>query len=140
MYLFNPNTARVTNSSQFVSCTVTYDDGTFDTLTTFLHIVDCETEDCDMGRHVSPIQSTTTQVSNDVQIFPNPASNKLNIVIPGLDQTALLQIFDVTGKEILQKNITQTNSQLLLPTIPQGMYVIKINNSKLNVVRKVIIE
>jgi len=128
------------NSSQFVTCIVTYDDGTFDSLTTFLHIVDCETEDCDMGRQVNPIQRASPQANNDVQIFPNPASNKLNIVIPSLDQTAVLQIFDVAGKEILQENITQTNSVLLLPAISEGMYIIKINNSKLNVVRKVIIE
>ena len=56
------------------------------------------------------------------EIYPNPNNGVFTLKIDVLFTQAALIIFDVTGKQILQQNITKNETQLNLLAYPQGMY------------------
>ncbi|MCF8429924.1 MAG: T9SS type A sorting domain-containing protein, partial [Bacteroidia bacterium] len=79
---------------------------------------------------------------NTTKIFPNPAKNLLNI--ESKNNITSIQIFDITGKEILNKipeKLTQ-NLQINLSEIliPKGIYFIKIQSMEGFITQKLIIE
>ena len=73
-------------------------------------------------------------VSNDLRIYPNPAKDQCFIQLPENSDVAVVNIFDVSGKLVLSKNLNQLNStySLEIQSLSEGMYLIEINtNDKL---------
>ncbi len=62
---------------------------------------------------------------NKFNIYPNPTSNIINIF--GETEIELLQIFDVSGKQLIAKK--ESNS-VDVSKLPKGIYFLKINNKE----------
>lgn len=80
------------------------------------------------------ITSFTEQQQTDVRIYPNPAHNTLYIVTTGTIQQAIAEIYDITGRLIITKNIaasstTDINIEKLLP----GNYILKLRSGNTNI-------
>lgn len=85
-------------------------------------------------------------VNTGVSVFPNPAHDKITVVIDGQDHAmGVLEIFDVTGKVAISKNeipfgkndnLTQIDIRDLRP----GMYFIKIATANNFYIKKIIID
>ncbi len=73
---------------------------------------------------------TKGNVERKVEIFPNPAQNLLNIRITGYKESAQVHLFDITGRELLYKNISKATSQMDISTLKQGIYLIRIFNGR----------
>jgi hypothetical protein len=67
-----------------------------------------------------------------ISVFPNPANDIL--YINGLSQNTKVTIFDIFGKMVFSKQIT--NNQIDLNGFQSGVYSIKMENSKGIVTRK----
>ena len=66
--------------------------------------------------------------SFQVNIFPNPANDYLNIQLENANFTNLsYTIFDLSGRTIQQGNLTET---IDIQTLNNGFYIIKIQNQK----------
>ena len=92
-------------------------------------------EDCDgldMITSIHKIANTT------VKIYPNPASEIINVDVKG-DLSLKISLFDFGGKLI--NSITNTN-QLEVNSIPSGIYFLKLKDSKSGeiVIEKIVIE
>jgi len=77
-------------------------------------------------------------VSLSFSLFPNPAKNVLNI--NSINAVSKVQIFDITGKQVLEDS-TLTNNQVNISALNTGLYLVKmfdINNN--NSTKKLIIE
>jgi len=61
-------------------------------------------------------------------IFPNPVSNRLQIVFPKNIQEAQVSLFDILGKLILNKGISETSNSINLEDTKTGIYIIKIQS------------
>ena len=68
----------------------------------------------------------------DVVITPNPVVNLLNIA--GADN-ALVQVFDVNGKQILSEVY---NKPIPVSELPSGLYMVKITTDQGSVVKKIV--
>jgi hypothetical protein len=68
----------------------------------------------------------------NISVFPNPANDIL--YINGLSQNTKVSIFDIFGKMVFSKQIT--NNQIDLNSFQSGVYSIKMENSKGIVTRK----
>jgi C1A family cysteine protease len=80
------------------------------------------------------IENRSAQLIN---IFPNPATDK--IIVSGLDHSANLEIVDISGKSL--KTIENyTGGDISLSGMAKGVYFIRIQNEKLNVVRKIMVK
>jgi hypothetical protein len=56
-------------------------------------------------------------------VYPNPASDLINVILPD-DSYSSLQVIDMTGKEVMQQNITATQMQIDASSLINGIYFI----------------
>ncbi len=80
---------------------------------------------------VSIIQSPTsknTQTQTEYLVYPNPASDKL-FIHTNSNHQYLIQIFDLSGKLLLNQNSPR---EIHINTLPTGLYILKITDEKGN--------
>ena len=69
-------------------------------------------------------------LASEVKVFPNPVSTDLYIEIANNTNTVALELFDVSGKIVLQKAVSNESISLNMKNLPQGVYFLKISSSK----------
>jgi hypothetical protein len=70
-------------------------------------------------------------IASDVQkvaVFPNPATNVVNINLTGFTGKSNVSLFDVNGRVVLRRVVSTDNSQLDISALPAGVYMMRINN------------
>ena len=80
------------------------------------------------GGMTTTISQSSSTVSKDMLIYPNPVQDFLNLQISGLSsETVSFQVFDAAGKLVMQYNSVGTNNlhRLQVKQLPQGNYFIK---------------
>jgi hypothetical protein len=73
----------------------------------------------------------TDVVTSDVPkvaVFPNPASNVVNINLAGFKGKADVSMFDANGRVVLRRQVSSANTQLDISALPAGVYMIRIKN------------
>lgn len=81
------------------------------------------------------IVSATLQ-NNVIEIFPNPASEKLHIISSG--KISQLRIFDLPGKELLLQNVNKLEFEINTRFFSPGIYFIQLEMENDIVVKKFI--
>ncbi len=81
------------------------------------------------------VEDITTSITNndrggtDVNIFPNPVSDKLTIDLPDFPkENATVQIYDSIGKLVQTNTLNNKQSQISLTNLPPSIYIVKIFN------------
>ncbi len=80
---------------------------------------------------------------SDVLIYPNPASDKLNVSVSGKEKQLLIQITDARGN-IIFRELIQTGSGNLIYTVDirnyaDGLYFVRLSNGQRSFVQKVLV-
>ena len=76
--------------------------------------------------------NTVSNINNESSFFgfPNPTENKIAIT-NNLEsgQNATLEVFDINGKRVIQKNVTGGNSEITIDAteLSSGVYIYKLN-------------
>jgi hypothetical protein len=75
----------------------------------------------------------------DVQVYPNPASDRLNIVV---SKDSKVQILDLNGKRVgAERNVSANQKQVIDVTdLAKGIYMVRVSNSQSVEVKKVVIK
>ncbi|OQX74519.1 MAG: hypothetical protein B6D61_11555 [Bacteroidetes bacterium 4484_249] len=97
--------------------------GTIDNTGTFAF----ESIDCDLitGENKPPVQQ-----QQKVDIFPNPAGNKLNIQLPAEIESAYIAIYNEQGVLIQKREMSAGNNTVSLKKLPKGVLVVKVSGAK----------
>lgn len=66
--------------------------------------------------------------NENISVFPNPANDFITIDLGNYTEKAEISIYDISGKIVLNKTITEENAKLDISNIPNGMYLIKISD------------
>jgi hypothetical protein len=72
-----------------------------------------------------------------VQVFPNPVQDRLQIM--GLKETSQVLLLNQVGQAVFQTQSEPQQDELLLPSLPAGVYWLKIQNKEGLVVKKIIL-
>ncbi len=78
----------------------------------------------------APTGVNSFSVGYNVTIYPNPASNKLFVVLPPGIQDALCRIVDLKGAVLIEEKLLQTKNELSLEALPPGIYFIAITGMR----------
>jgi len=71
------------------------------------------------------IPTSKTEInSNELKIFPNPTSNKLNIKTTGINGE--IAIFDILGNRIVHQKIINNNTEIDVSQFSQGTYLVHV--------------
>ena len=81
----------------------------------------------------------STSLSNDefsisnteITISPNPGRNKLNIKLSNTDGEMNLEVYDVLGKRVYKRLITQLESSINVTNWKSGVYLVRISNNEI---------
>ena len=84
-----------------------------------------DTSDCIA---IAPILGfNASKAMAEVKVFPNPASNRLEIHFP--DHTATIEIYNANGTKVLQLDNFNSGNELFLEQCKSGIYQIKITTA-----------
>lgn len=95
--------------------------------------------DCD---YVEPVSTIPTRKYSDINIYPNPAADCINISFDNNKHSDFfLSIYDVQGKLQKSKKLDLNNSNISISDLVTGIYILKItDNEKVLKMDKLIIE
>jgi subtilisin-like proprotein convertase family protein len=80
----------------------------------------------------------TNSLSN-ITIYPNPTKDFLNINIPQAIGVSKLKLFDIQGREVLEKITNNTIEVLNIGDLQSGVYMLSIENEANKTIKKVIL-
>lgn len=70
-------------------------------------------------------------VNLDIRIYPNPTKGVLKVEIPGIgDIKPTLVVYNLQGKQLVHKTVSNQISTINLSGHPAGMYIMKIVNGQ----------
>jgi hypothetical protein len=92
----------------------------------------------------SLVSSNAVELSNQIQLYPNPASNEVNISFKGnIDyKNITLKIYDFSGKEVINNNnITKEQGRIFINTenLSNGFYMLEFNTDLGRISKKLMI-
>ena len=90
------------------------------------------------GFHQPIFEITTidnTEICCEVNIYPNPTIDQLNIQVKEIDQFSRFDIFDVNGKLLNTRLIDQNNMQLSFYKYATGVYFISFISTENQLIR-----
>ncbi len=90
------------------------------------------------GFHQPIFEITTidnTEICCEVNIYPNPTIDQLNIQVKEIDQYSRFDIFDVNGKLLNTRLIDQNNMQLSFYKYATGVYFISFISTENQLIR-----
>lgn len=91
------------------------------------------------SRYILGFQEPISQKLN-IQIYPNPANEQVNIYCDFYDQLKTnLKIYNLKGQLIYNKKLTEINTSISVKEFEAGMYIIRLENEKTLLTKKLII-
>ena len=100
---------------------------------------------CNETQKVKIIQQVTTSllspIGSEIQVMPNPVlhQKRLTISIPEDIKTCQGTIVDLSGKVVSQMKLLSGDNSVHID-FPQGLYILKINSSKVNYITKIVVD
>lgn len=89
----------------------------------------------------SRIVLVRNKINGGYVIYPNPANNFIGISTGyTVNNKAALQLFDATGRLLVNKNITSANEEINTSQYPNGTYMLRVLNEEETITYKVIIK
>ncbi|MCK4662191.1 MAG: T9SS type A sorting domain-containing protein [Bacteroidales bacterium] len=70
-----------------------------------------------------------TTFSKDFVLYPNPATDYINISLSHNNQTNKFEIYDITGKLILSEKLISTLTKIHITALSKGLYFYRIKNN-----------
>jgi hypothetical protein len=61
-----------------------------------------------------------------LEVYPNPAQDKLNINLTGFDAVSAIKVFDVNGKAVISQGKGSIQSQMNISKLLKGIYLVKV--------------
>ena len=79
-------------------------------------------------------------ITNNIEIFPNPATDKLNIIFPEVPKAKVeVKLFDNIGQKVAEYKFANKINEIDLKGFADGMYYIKVETKNGDILRKIVI-
>ncbi len=97
-----------------------------------------------LRKHTNPTAGiqTSTDFEKNIQIYPNPASSFVNVILPETSENLTVEIFSIQGACLYSKQVTSSLHQILLndDEFANGMYILRVFGNSINASQRIIIE
>jgi len=77
-------------------------------------------------------------VEEDINVYPNPASDNIIFNIDHITGVTNIEIFDIMGKKVMEQKLPD-NKQIQINNLPQGIYIFQIINNENKFTGRIII-
>jgi len=93
----------------------------------------------DLANHVPIISGINDIKSALVELYPNPASNVLNIVSYNVE-IEKINIYNLNGQLVLNKDVNNNQKTINISSLESGIYIVDILSDNIFIKRKLIVE
>ncbi len=91
--------------------------------------------------HFLSLTSAINKKDNNIEIYPNPATNKLTLNTYNFQLLPFtFQLYDIQGSLQREGKITNTQAEINVVDLPRGIYVLKIVTDKQIITKKVVLQ
>ncbi|HWB63482.1 MAG TPA: C10 family peptidase [Chitinophagales bacterium] len=80
-----------------------------------------------------------TQATNSFSLFPNPAKNEITVHFAAYTTGTSIVVEDILGKTLLTMPVTAPETQVDLSALPNGVYLLQLNQVAKRTVRKFVV-
>ncbi|NND07285.1 MAG: T9SS type A sorting domain-containing protein [Saprospiraceae bacterium] len=77
------------------------------------------------------------QFSEELNVFPNPTTNNIQVEMPWIRSEARIQIMSVNGRLLSERITTAITEPISLSGLPGGMYLIKVESAEGQAIKRV---
>ena len=89
----------------------------------------------------APLSLNTVGHITKASISPNPAQNMVKISLNSDELIKNIQLFDVTGKLILnQNNIDKNSTNLYVSDLNSGLYIVSVKTNKTMITKRLVVQ
>ncbi len=89
----------------------------------------------------NPLSTETSVIVEDISVYPNPATDHVNIVLSNSTENVSVALYDTMGRIVVDKVTSEENRiELNIYGIASGVYYLKIFIAENSVVKKLIIK
>jgi UDP-3-O-[3-hydroxymyristoyl] glucosamine N-acyltransferase len=81
-----------------------------------------------------------TETTSNIAIIPNPSKDKITISSPAITGNTQLTIFAVKGEKVLERQLTDNETQIDISALPRGVYFVRLQGEKMVEVTKLVKE
>lgn len=79
-------------------------------------------------------------MNSNFSVYPNPASDKVNVSLAGVEGTVNVQIVDITGRTVKELNGNAQGMNIEVSDLSRGTYFVHMTGENVNAVRKLILK
>ena len=89
----------------------------------------------------NPLSTETSVIVEDISVYPNPATDHVNIVLSNSAENVSVALYDTMGRIVVDKvNSEENRIELNISGIASGIYYLKISIAENSVVKKLMIK
>ncbi|MEZ4937968.1 MAG: T9SS type A sorting domain-containing protein [Crocinitomicaceae bacterium] len=70
------------------------------------------------------------ELENQIQIYPNPVKDQLIISLKSNKEKYAVQLFDATGKLVLETRIENQQNYISMSQLTSGVYILRVQNDQ----------
>jgi hypothetical protein len=86
------------------------------------------------------LSATDFTLSNNVKIYPNPATDLINVSVSNYVGDLKVELFDVNGRLVNVKTVDFSgNYSMELNSLNSGVYIVKLTGTNLNYSEKIVV-
>ncbi len=79
-------------------------------------------------------------IQNTITIFPNPVKDRITLSSPFVTNNIQFSVFNVSGEKVIERQLTDNETQLDISALPQGVYFVRVQDEKMVEVGKMVKE
>ena len=76
---------------------------------------------------------------NKLSVFPNPASNYLDVIIDSEQSFHLLELFDMQGRKVLSQQLWDVKNRLDIQYLERGTYMLKVYSKGQQLTKRIVL-
>lgn len=78
--------------------------------------------------------ATAKESETNISVFPNPVIDRVTINFGSISGAKIVQLYDINGKLVLEKNTFDATIQVDLTSVTKGTYFVKVSDGSQNVI------
>jgi hypothetical protein len=76
-----------------------------------------------LGNYLSDVIEDVITENSSVHVYPNPGTETLNFAFPDNWHEAKVNLYTISGKNVMKTSLTSTQNQINTSAIPNGIYI-----------------
>ena len=95
-----------------------------------------DTSDC---KNVSIVTSVSDSQTSTLSVYPNPATEVVNVTLPSSINGGVVSISDIHGNEVVSKSVSGLEFSISTSDLSSGVYILKVSSSTLTATKQIVV-